>query len=232
MEDHSDIDVPPIIDVHCFHWPSRLSHIAKSGALLSAGERDQAARYRFDKDRWRFTLCRAWLRRLLGARLGQSPSGIKFHAGEYGKPHIEGKLEFNLSHSGEWAVCAIAENLPVGIDIEVYRPFPEAKAIAGEFFTPGERSLLECAGEEETAKRFLRLWTRKEAYVKAVGHGLSMALNQFTVGLDDDSVLNESQQRWGMRSLSVVPDHAVALCAPGRWDWRHHPPETAAGNGT
>jgi 4'-phosphopantetheinyl transferase len=208
------------IDVYSLHWPSLSPRLAELEALLSSDERARAARYRFDRDRRQFTICRAWLRGLLGDRLAIPPGDVRFLAGEHGKPEIDGDLEFNLSHSGEWAVCAIAEGFPVGIDIEAYRELPAAEDIAGRYFTADEYILLRSGAAGETAKRFLSLWTRKEAYIKALGCGLFMELNQFTVGLDADFVPDGQGRRWGLRSLSIVPNHAVALCALGNREWR------------
>jgi 4'-phosphopantetheinyl transferase len=215
----------PVIDVYSLRWPEPPPHLAGlhlAGleALLSPDERDRASRYRFDRDRRRFMACRAWLRSLLGDRLAIPLEDVRFLTGEYGKPAVKGGVEFNLSHSGEWAVCAIAEGIPVGIDIEVCRETPDAEDIASLYFTADEYGLLRAGGDGEIAKRFLALWTRKEAYIKALGCGLYMELNQFTVGLDADFVSGEQGRQWGLRSLSIVPDCAVALCAPGNWRWR------------
>jgi 4'-phosphopantetheinyl transferase len=220
MPVQAKLSEPTIIDVYSLRWPDWRPGLAGLDALLSPDERDRALRYRFDRDRCRFMTCRAWLRSLLGERLAIPPGEVRFLAGAHGKPEIDGGVEFNLSHSGEWAVCAIAEGLPVGIDIEVCRELPEAEAIAGYYFTADEQALLRQGAAGETAKRFLSLWTRKEAYIKALGCGLFMELNQFTVGLDADFVL-DGRRRWGLRSLAIVPDHAVALCAPENWEWRN-----------
>jgi 4'-phosphopantetheinyl transferase len=209
---------PPVIHVYKLRWPDRLAELA---GLLSADEQERAARFHFDKDRQRFTVCRAWLRGILGGLLQTPPQTIVFSLGERGKPGVEGPWRFNLSHSHDWAVCAAAWDLPVGIDIEAPREIRDAEHLARQFFTSDEQRMV-CSGPQNRLEhRFLTVWTRKEAFVKATGNGLYTDLGDFTAGLDASFIEDGSGQQWGVRNLGLVPDHAVALCAPGLlWDWR------------
>lgn len=215
----------PLIDVYTLHWPDWTPRLADFIDLLSDDERERASRFHRAEDCKRFVSCRAWLRCILGKRLQAPPERIVFANGPYGKPGIEGKWEFNISHSGDWAVCAVAEDLPVGIDIEACRMAPDAEALARQFFSPEDWRQIRFGGEALLAQRFLTVWTRKEAFVKATGVGLFTDLACFTVGLDASFVeapddLTGNSRRWGIRNLAIAPGHAVALCAPGTWDWR------------
>jgi 4'-phosphopantetheinyl transferase len=171
-------------------------------ALLDASERQRAARFHFARDRDAFIASHGWLRTLLGQYLQTDPQSLEFTVGDRGKPAIHGAaIQFNLSHSGAMAACAVTQDRPVGIDIERIRPMPELESIARRVLQPEEcRQLLELGAEERLAA-FFRCWTRREAYVKALGAGLM-----------------ESQPPaadWSLIDLDASPDYAGAVAIRG-----------------
>lgn len=191
--------------------------------LLDPWERARAAGFHFDKDRSRFVICHGWLRRILGEREKARPESLELLLGGHGKPFAAGHWQFNLSYGGHWVVIATAEQMPIGVDLEPFRLLPDALSMARNYFTSDENSLIERTCEPTRSRHFLTLWTRKEAYLKATGLGLTAPLNQITMGLKNSCVYDGTNQRWRLVNLPGLKSHAAALCAPGRWVWRHHP---------
>jgi 4'-phosphopantetheinyl transferase len=151
-------------------------------SLLSPDELQKAYRYKFEKDRANYISGRALLRNLLGKYLDQSPGKITFSYSDKGKPYIkDSAVKFNLAHSGGKAVFAIANNIEVGIDIEFMRELPDALQIAKRFFSDGEVKEFSETREGDIRTAFFNCWTRKEAFIKAVGEGLSYPLKDFAV---------------------------------------------------
>jgi 4'-phosphopantetheinyl transferase len=190
--DVSNLPAPPRVgEVHAFlisldepPWPS-----AALWAVLEPAERDRAAHFHFEVHRRRFAHGRGLLRHVLGRALGVSPCDIRFAVGEQGKPRLDlpqapaATLDFNLSHSADLALLALSDGAAVGADIEAIRPVPELKAIARQHFAASELAALEALPEDQQVDAFLACWTRKEAFVKALGGGLSIALDSFEVSL-------------------------------------------------
>ena len=153
-------------------------------SLLSPDELQKAYRYKFEKDRDHFITGRALLRNILAKYLNQSPDEIIFSYSDKGKPFIKNSnLKFNLAHSGGKAVFAFADNAEVGIDIEYMRELPDALQIAKRFFSEEEVNEILKVRDDEIRSAFFNCWTRKEAFIKAVGEGLSYPLKDFTVTL-------------------------------------------------
>src|SRR5579872_1541004 len=154
--------------------------------ILSADERVRASRFRYDIDRNRFVVAHGALRILLARYLGAKPYAIEFSQNEFGKPllnHNHSKeLHFNLSHSGTLALFAFAR-AEVGVDIERIRPEFTTEQIAERFFSTDEVNDLRALPIHLQAVGFFNCWTRKEAYIKAWGKGLSMPLSDFAVSL-------------------------------------------------
>ena len=150
-------------------------------AVLCAEERRRAARYRREQDRVRFIAARATLRCLLAAHLGAEPHEIAFAYGANGKPALSpgGGLEFNLSHSGDLAVIALAHDREVGVDVERLRPLSSAQRIAERLWSSGEAAALGTLDEDARLTAFFATWTRKEAVVKALGEGITGRLDGF-----------------------------------------------------
>ena len=157
--------------------------------------------------------------------MGMPPQTVVFHLGSQGKPSVDGPWQFNLSHSGTWALCAVVRDLPVGVDIEVLRNMADAEDLAERFFTPVEARMVQAANPRE--RHFFTVWTRKEAFVKANGQGFYTDPGAFTAGLDAEYVEDDEGFCWGIRNLAIVPGYAAALCAPGEWDWEEVTPSKA-----
>ena len=195
-------------------------------SVLSRDELGRSERYHFDCDRRRFVVTRAWIRSVLGDYVGCEPASLVFRLSQFGKPSLDypSATYFNVSHSQELAVCAVARQ-PVGIDIEHIQPIPDAMDIARHFFSPRETSSLSSFPPDELAEAFLRCWTRKEAFIKATGLGMSMAMDSFSVSLDADRAEllecaggREEVARWWMMHLRVSNHYmgalAVRRCTP------------------
>ncbi len=155
-------------------------------SLLCVEELQRAARFVFERDRSRFVAGRAVLRTLLGRYAGVAPANVEFKIGEQGKPAISSPLlnpsiEFNLSHSAGWGLLGLARGRAVGVDIEAHREMSDAEQVAQSHFSPAETREFLAAPAGERTEAFFACWTRKEAYVKAVGRGLAMQLDRFEV---------------------------------------------------
>jgi len=162
--------------------------VRASAALLSEAERDRAGRFAFDRERRRFTVARARLRQLLGARLGVPPDSVELAYGHRGKPALarrfaDSDLRFNLSHHDDVAVYAFARGREIGIDVEAVRVVPDADAIAAWMFSRRENEAYLALDPRDRPLGFFTCWTRKEAFIKALGDGLSHALDRFDVSL-------------------------------------------------
>jgi 4'-phosphopantetheinyl transferase len=153
--------------------------------LLSPDERERAARFVFERDRRQFVVSRGALRVALGAYLERDPAGIAFSYGGRGKPSIadEHSVEFNVSHSGDVAVLALARGGPVGVDVEDMDRSVEVGALAERFFSREEAAHLRDLPEPHRREAFFRCWTCKEAYIKALGDGMAVALDSFSVNV-------------------------------------------------
>ncbi len=201
--------------------------------LLHPEERRRADRFHFPKDRRHFAVARGVLRLLLGRYLKKSPEQLDFAYNDYGKPALVATLnpdflQFNLSHSGERVLYAFALQRELGIDIEwVHRHIGQMDQIAKRYFSPHENQALFALPEQQRVAGFFNCWTRKEAYIKARGKGLSLPLNEFDVTLTpgeparllatrDDPA---HAARWVMQALKPDRDYAAALAVEGSgWD--------------
>jgi 4'-phosphopantetheinyl transferase len=155
------------------------SVLARLSAVLTHAETDRAARFHFEADRRRSIVGRAALRHLLSQRLGVEPQEFRFEQGESGKPFLpQSDIQFNVSHSCDVVAIALAAD-EVGVDIEAKHEIPEMAAIAARFFSRDEAERVLAA--TDAIDQFLRIWTMKEAIVKAAGPGLGVPLDRFTV---------------------------------------------------
>lgn len=198
--------------------------------LLSADERDRASRFVFKQDNARYTATRGILRRLLGGYLQADPAEIRFSYGTCGKPELagslSGQLRFNLSHAGNWAIYAISQNHTVGIDMEPLTQNLPWQQLTPLVFSANEQAeFAEIPLAEKTAA-FLRGWTRKEAYVKGCGQGLSLSLDSFDVPLgtlDERRPVAMPNDRnrtadWWLCPINPIPNFAAALAVHGAPD--------------
>ncbi len=201
------------------------------GDAVTPDERDRAARFRQEADRQRFLQGRLLLRTFLGHHLGIAPRGVRFVNGEHGKPEVEhqagaGILRFNLAHSGEWLLFgARARSRARASTSSSTAPMSDAILIARRFFAPPEVEALEALDPALHHDTFFRIWSRKEAIVKATGQGISAGLERFAVSCDasEDVTLrgldgDPAWDRWTIRGLDMPPNYtaAVALRSPRR----------------
>nr|VFJ97642.1 MAG: 4'-phosphopantetheinyl transferase [Candidatus Kentron sp. H]VFJ98175.1 MAG: 4'-phosphopantetheinyl transferase [Candidatus Kentron sp. H]VFK03229.1 MAG: 4'-phosphopantetheinyl transferase [Candidatus Kentron sp. H] len=209
-------------------WRARLNlpeaEVEGLRAFLTEEELRKANRFHFPEHRRHFTVARGTLRRLLGGYLGESPGDIRFLYNPYGKPFLDTSLRFNLSHSGEMALYAFTHNREVGIDIEwVRRGIEDGEQIAKRFFSPGEVETFLGLPAPLRKTAFFNGWTRKEAYIKARGKGLSIPLDQFEVTLAPGSAARllatrddpQNATRWMMRALAPGEDYIATLVVEG-----------------
>lgn len=155
---------------------------------LSIDEKERADRLRFPKDRTNFVLSRGHLRGLLSKYLGLPASEIEFQYNRYGKPYLNKKphphnIDFNLSHSNDIALYAVANGREVGIDVEYIREVRRAGKIIDRFFSNEERAYYKNQPEENQNLTFFRLWCAREACTKAIGYGFNLPRSEFDITL-------------------------------------------------
>lgn len=218
-------------DVHV--WFCRLvrheEQRAALAALLSRDEQARAARFAFDRDRHRFILSHGLLRAILARYVGREAGQIEFASGAHGKPALTGcscagqDIQFSLSHSGAYAVVAVAAGRAVGVDVEVYRPNVDALKLAQRFFSSEESRQITQAQQGAQLSLFYRYWTAKEAYLKGRGVGLSLGLDRFEILFEDGSLLAHVRMtdsgafdtNWQVQSVSLADDVSGALAVEG-----------------
>ena len=199
-------------------------------ALLSPDEAERAARFRTEALRDRCVLRRGLLRHVLGRATGRAPERLSFAYGPQGKPFLAGGPAFNLADCKDDVLVAIAPpgappTLPLGVDIERLRAVSDAAGIAERFFAPPEQAAFQAVPEPLRARAFLNGWTRKEAFIKATGAGLSMPLDRFAVELApgarprllavDPSLGEGRAEDWSLFDLEPAPDRIAALAVRG-----------------
>jgi 4'-phosphopantetheinyl transferase len=202
---------------------------AQLRSLLSADELERAARFHFDRDRNRFTVGRAKLRLLLAGYLGLDAANLNFHYGPAGKPELPPPgPPFSVSHSAGLMLIAVGGPGRLGVDIEEIRPRTQSDSLAG-FFAPAEEAAIRALPLDLRERAFFACWTRKEAWLKGLGDGLSFGLERFEVSVHPDlpaSLLQvadhpEEVSRWELRSLDPAPGYAGALAVEGHgWGLR------------
>lgn len=201
-------------------WRVGLS-IPVTQTLLSADERERAERFRFERDRNRFTACRSALRQILANRLNQPAHQIVFAYGPRGKPYLPGSdIRFNLSHAGDDALIAIAQGREVGVDIERPDGRLNPNELAAQFLTASERAFVDAAPADQQLSAFLTCWTRKEAWAKAMGTGLAEDPQRFDVGTSLNcatSVLRDAatKAQWTVLDLFLADGLTGAVVVEG-----------------
>lgn len=219
------LDVPPAFlrRLHC---------------LLAADERQRAERFFFQKDREHFVAARGQLRAILSRYVGVEPDRLCFCYSAHGKPALAAEsggetLRFNLSHSHGLALCAVGLSREIGVDLEYIRADLADEQIAERFFSAVEVATLRSLPVQMQPEAFFNCWTRKEAYIKGRGEGLSLPLDQFDVSLvpgEPARLLNtrgdpQDVYRWSLQALSPGAGYVAALAVEGHawrlqcWDW-------------
>ena len=198
---------------------------------LDDDERSRADRFYFSRDRERFIVARGILRAILGRYSNRAPNSLSFSYSAHGKPALVSEsdadgIRFNLSHSNGKALYAVSRGREIGVDIEFIRGDLEAEQIAERYFSHSEIETLRALPPSLRKHAFFLCWTRKEAYIKARGEGLSLALDQFDVSLTPGepaallSTRSDSDEAllWSLRNLNPAPGYAAALATEG-CDW-------------
>lgn len=190
---------------------------------LEPEELDRASRFRFERLQRHFVVSRGFLRNVLARYMEVRPQDLRFVYNDYGKPSLAGQqsLRFNMSHSHEVALVAVARDAALGVDVEYIRADFASEEIAKRFFSRREVETLTSLPREEIVAAFFRCWTRKEAYIKAIGKGLSQQLDRFDVTLapyEPAALLQadaEDTSSWSLSDIDVGSDYASALAVEG-----------------
>lgn len=190
--------------------------LARATALLSHDERARSAAIRHPRTRRQYAVSRGMLRQLLSRYAGRPAANLRFDTEGDGKPVLSGEedWQFNLSHSGDVAVYAIAPTRPVGVDIERLRPVPRAIQLADRYLSPEERSVIVAAPPERRHREFLAFWVQREARAKAEGISIWRALD----GKDHTLPGGAPGNVFGVRLVNHSEDYVVAVAASGT-DW-------------
>jgi 4'-phosphopantetheinyl transferase len=191
-------------------------------------EHQRAMRFRFEHDRRRFVVSRAILRNILAFYLEIEPQQVAFQYGQFGKPSLAGELEesglqFSVSHSGSGALYGVAEGRRVGVDLEWMRPLGDMRNVAKDCFSVSENIALGNLPEREMLRGFYDGWTRKEAFLKATGCGLSLSPKACEVSLAPGAGWRElkvlesphNQVLWMLISLTPHPQYSAAVVVEG-----------------
>ncbi|MEP7342308.1 MAG: 4'-phosphopantetheinyl transferase superfamily protein [Acidobacteriota bacterium] len=223
-------------------WRAWLTELAackeQLSLILSEDERDRAGRFHFVRDQTNFVVGRGLLRVLLSRYTGLEPERLVFSYGSRGKPALsladaETTLRFNLSHSHEMALFAFTKEREIGVDVEWTERDIEIEQIAERFFSPTEASAIQLLSGVSQRQAFYNCWTRKEAFIKARGDGLSLDLAAFDVSLipGETAALLKTRwepgeaARWSLRDIKVGDGYAGALAVEGDigelncWQW-------------
>lgn len=195
---------------------------------LSSDEQQRAERFYFERDKKKFIACRGLLRIVLSRYLDLAPDELEFTYSLQGKPELNNiapkqRLCFNVSHSQDVAVYAIALNRSVGIDLEYLRHIPNLEQLAERFFSKSESELINTVPKQQQQEAFFRLWTIKEAYLKATGEGLA-GLQNITVSFTPENAINlhhtESNillnARWSCAEFVPKPEYKGAVVVEGK----------------
>lgn len=224
--DASSIGCPPELCTGVVHlWQRRLHASAEEMIacyeLLSDEEKARALRFRVERPRSDFVLTRATLRLLLAHYSGSTPHEVHFRYGAQGKPVLEGdsSLGFNASHTDGLALMAFGKQRAIGVDVENVNRETEARRLAERFFSEREQQALKPLRGDELQAAFFRCWTRKEAFIKAKGDGLSLPLHQFDVSIvagDRDALLATRPDpgevsRWTISEVSPGSGYMAAV---------------------
>jgi 4'-phosphopantetheinyl transferase len=229
--------IPPVkvpsLATHTIHvWRANLDHYSDP-PILSLDEKNRAERFKFPIHQNRFTAARTILRRILSQYLNQSPSSLQFSYTQYGKPYLANTpLYFNVSHAGQWAVYAISLQEKTGIDIEHISIDREIAGIAERFFSDYENEKLQQIAADKKIAAFFQIWTCKEAFIKAVGQGLSFPLKNFDVDVLGESLRLASINKdlaearlWSVSRLAAAENYATTLVVRSMlekielWQW-------------
>jgi 4'-phosphopantetheinyl transferase len=231
-------EAPRLSEDEVHVWRATLARpaaeVARLAALLDDDERHRAGRFRFPVHRDRFVAGRGVQREILARYLGAEPAALRWRLASHGKPALDGAhdstgVRFNVSNAEDGLLVAVARGRELGVDLEALRPMPDGADIATRFFSAPENEVFASIPPERRDEAFFTCWTRKEAFIKAVGEGLSMPLDRFDVTLvpGEPARLLRTRgdpgeaERWTLRELDPGPPWIAALAVEGSgWSLR------------
>ena len=229
---------PTIVHIWAAHLEVAPEALTQFEATLAPGERERASRFVFALHRNRFIAGRGMLRRLLAGYGGTQPDSLEFTYGPQGKPALSGSaagLQFNVAHSGDLVLVAVTRSGVVGVDVEEVRTLADCEELVARFFSADECSKFRGLPAEEKPAAFFNLWTRKEAWLKATGEGITHLLNQVEVSFLPSEparlirlpIKHRNTNSWSLYELAPKPGFAAALAiasdAPTIHCWRYPP---------
>jgi len=221
-----------------FSLPENVVHVwraeltLESPEFLSADEREKAAQFHFQRNRKQYIAARGVLRQLIGRYENIAPTAVQFTYNSFGKPGLDqSSLRFNASHSGSLGLFAFARNRNIGVDLERIRVDLATQEIAAQFFSEQEIAALRELPADSQTSAFFACWTRKEAFIKAHGSGLSLPLHKFVVSVEGPAQLlrtdfePDAARQWTLHQLNISEEFAAALAVEGTadriecWQW-------------
>lgn len=225
VPDAIDAVTPPRVDLWRVFVPQQLPAFDSHWRRLDALERQRAATFHREADRQRYVISQGSLRGLLGQQLGIDPARVAFDRGQFGKPRLAAQIapHFNTSHSGDWVVHGFSASTPIGVDVEAIQPDPIHLDEFRHALTKPEMERLRSLPTALRNQAFISTWVRKEAYVKATGHGLSKPLDEVCIEplegggyrLLHDHRPDTAGAEWNWLMLDLGPGYAGCLCYPG-----------------
>lgn len=225
------LPTPPLPDSTIHVWCATFSGLHTDLphyiSLLSLDEKERSQRFHFAEDQNHYILGRGLLRTLLGSYINMEPAQIEFNYGKYGKPALKSRsdlgVEFNLAHSNDLILYAIGRHARVGIDIEYIRPMPDMDNFAQHFFSADEITMIGSLSGRAKEEAFFKLWTCKEAFLKAHGNGLATPLDQVEISLSNNGTANlesidadkEKARHWHLKIFTPMQDYQAAIAIDG-----------------
>lgn len=218
----------PIGTLHLVDLSAEVAKVRALNTLLNEQEQARAARFHFENDRARYIIGRARLRQYLARTLAIGPERICFEYGSQRKPRLsavhESGLQFNLSHSGRWGLIGLTQARDIGVDIEEKVSLSDMDDLAARVFSEYEHAIYRAAATDLRAATFYNCWTRKEAFVKAVGDGLTFPLRSFDVSLEPSGPARllriegppAACRDWLLAGFDPAPDFAAAVVVSGQ----------------
>ena len=218
--------LPKTVHIWCMSLTAFDSDIQNGLNLLDQQEQQRAYSFRFKHHFRQFVIAHSKLRRILSLYTCQPSHSLRFAFQKQGKPFLKdfSRLQFNLSHSNELAVCGLTLTMPLGIDIEFHKPIENYLDIAKHYFSKDEISELMCLPQHLHSQGFYNAWTRKESFIKAVGDGLYYPLDKFSVSLHPSmpaKVLSNDispfeVRDWELHEFKPAVDYTAALAVQQR----------------
>ncbi|MEM1172392.1 MAG: 4'-phosphopantetheinyl transferase superfamily protein [Cyanobacteria bacterium P01_H01_bin.35] len=210
-------------------WSTNLklsfSQIEELSEILSSDEIERANRFYFERDKNRFIIARGTLRKILSRYLNIEPNKLEFTYSDRGKPYLRNtSILFNLSHSQDLALYAITKVNLIGIDLEYIRPMNDAESLAKRFFSNQEYNLISQLPPQKQQETFFKLWTCKEAYLKATGDGLAGGLEKVEICLNSEKPVEffsinediEEASHWYLYQFIPQPNYIAAVAVAGK----------------